>query len=169
MPDMQTALKTALATSKVPLKPKGQLIWEHLKDRPNQTNKQLEATFKSLIVPATIKALTGQMLRRKMLVVEAVKTTGRGNFWYRYSVNPSMHGVYELLPVPPKKVKEAAPVEAAEPPPQAQPVSAEPPPQAQPVSAEQKPAVNLLAQVDQLTLLEAKKVYDYLHTMFGGR
>lgn len=93
MPDMKTALTTALTGTG--LKPKTQVerIWNWLKDHPDQTSRRLQTELK--IPQSSVSSLLTQMVKRNML---SRKTeTDRFGVRLTYRISPSMKE-FELLP-----------------------------------------------------------------------
>lgn len=188
MPDIKSALSTALAST--PLKPKTQMhrLWLWIKDHPGIGVKRLKTEL--YINQASVSSLCTQMYMRSMLTRVKVQDQ-KGEWKTQYSVEPKMRGVYELLPLDKSKRKSRAPVAATLPaapaPRQSTPIvhyeSARPIP---PVIAFQEPKGPVLRvppvaetpqmpigmverSVEQYTIKEAREMWEILNKLFGEK
>jgi hypothetical protein len=167
MPDIQTALKTALVATAYQPKPLQERLWLWIKDHPGITRvraqkdlklseKEMKNTFHELQVKGQI---TGEPLPN----AKNLPSYRGGKPQHGYRV---VGTVWETQPWPPKKAKQKT-VPAAWTPAVAPqlPISPVSPP------AALKPSANVRWQtdVDRMTIAEARELYLVLHKMFGGR
>lgn len=105
MPDLQTALKTALSAAGEKTPTKMSRIWNFIKDSGgSKTSKQVVSTLK---IPAgTATSLLAQMVKRQMLAVcyeTSHKNSGRNIAHYSA---PAGMRIYTLMPAPKKEQAE---------------------------------------------------------------
>lgn len=161
MPDMQTALKTALSNAKVVRKPVIERVWLWLKDHPGKTAKEIAQVFPE--ASRGISSLISQMFNRQMLIRTAEFERRSMRQIYRFSVSSRMQE-YELLPaikgskLPKSRVEVASP--QVVPKPADTPVPDEPRTIAVLWSAEYR--------VSQMKVVEAKELYEELKKIFGN-
>jgi len=101
MPDIQTALKTALDASplKVRQRTKMEIIWQWLKDHPEKSSSEVAAGVK--LPENNVSSLCVQMYTRGMLVRTISYNRHARRDVFHYSTDPHMVE-YEAIPRPPK-------------------------------------------------------------------
>lgn len=174
MPDIQTALKTALEKS--PIMPTQiQRIWTYVKDHPGRTSRRIAAEIKIPI--NSISSLLSQMVNRDMVYSSQEMRLGKSVKVYHVVGRMTQ---FELLPRKKKgkvKVKAAAAVQAVKP--------VQPLPIVHFVPAELPKAVAkepdqvlcskcqgkswTKASVDSMTVAEARDLYETLDKLFGRK
>lgn len=117
-----------------------QRVWNHVKDRPGSTSKDLTLLMKDEPHKVTL-ALSG-MFARGMLTREHVpasrhKGHGGANKRYAYTV-PAKFTEFELLPLPKGKVEPSTPP---------------------PGAAQQAPASKVKKMIDGMTIAEARELH----------
>lgn len=155
---MTTVMETALKAAGVPLRSIPERIWYYVKDHPGSTCHDIQAV---LHLPFDrVATVCGTLVKRKMFYVKKETrrvhgTRGGVRMVNLYTAPPTM-GVYTVLPMPSSKPA-ASPAPAKLP---APPLQVVPPTLASP---EQKSKFDL----DNMTVGEAKLLYERLHRMFG--
>ena len=170
---------------------KVQLVWRWIKDHPGSTNKAVAEAFGKTVAAAA--GMTSYMYARDMLVITSEPVKGTPHPLHRFSVNPKMRGIYELLPPirgvqagkPTRKIKnrklapeQMAPAAAPAPAPEPQPVKVQ---MRDPVEAEVPPPRKLTMPlphrlergekmtpeqiVSHLTFAETVDLFQYLCSM----
>lgn len=168
MPDMKTALTTALTGTGLKPKTQTERIWNWLKDHPDQPTKRIQLELK--LTKNSVSSLLSQMVKRKMLSVKQV--TDRLGTRSVFRVSEKMRE-FELLPKP-KATETNRQIEVS------QPVcakKAETAPNATPNTVVELPVQMHCAEeqlpqsstelVDSLTVAKARELYNILHKLFG--
>lgn len=170
-----TSMQEALLKSEIALPPLNKRLWLYLKDNPRTPVSKLVPVFKTS--DDIIRINLTNMLKRGMLEVVKEPRMVKGGysgtisrFILLYSV-PSRMKEYELLP-PPKssaQAKKQATVKAMI---QSTPAPLTNQTHVAATSAPkdlQQPAPRCAESVDNMTLREARQLYDELHKLFGAR
>lgn len=170
MPDMKTALTTALTST--PLKPKTQIerIWGWVKDHPDQSTKRILLELK--LSKNNVSSLVSQMVKRKMLSVR--QETDRLGTRSVFRVPEGMRE-FELLPSPKSQKSSKVEPQVSRPfiLPKLEVVQHVTPPKAEvalPVQMHgEEPQLpqSPTELVESLTVAKARELYSILHKLFG--
>ena len=168
MPDIKSALQSALAKAPAPLQPKTQMeqVWLWIKDHPNITLSRLNSAMKH-IPEGNIGSLTAQMVKRGMLETTEQRSP-TAHIRGKKTVNgyrvPANMPSYELLPLPPKVEKPQRPVQQPTQQQSAPAVIQAPEPAA---AKQQEPSLLDNEDVSRWPLTKAIAVYRQLRTILG--
>ena len=170
-----TIMEHAMQQAGIPTKTLTERVWLWLRDNPDHTSSDVARALGK--DKATVAKLCSDMRARKML--DERKDHMRINradhrsvqlYVSKYTVSPTMRGVYEVLPLP-KREKQSPPtpvvVRKEEPPP--------PPPPPPPLPSAVVQAITVPQAFDPeqfvktLNVKDAHALWQYLGSMFGSK